>query len=176
MFGRKPWRRPAKRGTCHRSANNSSSFSTSRSPTSEPYLRPAADRRSTVMNAIRPRWAPWSYLLYAGGFVLLAAAGRLLHWFSDHYGAFKVPVLSFLVFAGFAFVARSLRRGGDHPIAAGLFAFTSVILFGAFVGALYDWFGWLDLGDAAFAGFNLARLTIVLLVLWASLVALRLFH
>ena len=128
------------------------------------------------MDAIRPRWAPWSYLLYAGGFVLLAAAVGLLGWFSSHYGPFKYAVLSFLVFAGFAFVARSLRRDGGHPIAAGLFAFASVILFGAFVLAVYSWFGWLDFGASAFGGFNFARLTFVLLTLVAGLVALRLFR
>lgn len=128
------------------------------------------------MDAIRPHWTPWSYLLYTGGFVLLGAAGGLLGWFSSHYSAFKYTVLSFVVFAGFAFVARSLRRDGGHPIAAGLFAFASVILFGAFVLAAYTWFGWVDLGTSAFAGFNLARLTFVLLTLWAALVALRLFR
>lgn len=128
------------------------------------------------MDAIRPRWSPWSYLLYAGGFVLLGAAVALLGWFSSHYGAFKYVVLSFLVFAGFAFVARSLRRDGGHPIAGGLFAFASVILFGAFVLALYSWFGWVDFGTSAFAGFDLARLTFVLLTLWAALIALRLFR
>lgn len=106
--------------------------------------------------------------------MLLGAAAALLGWFSSHYGAFKYSVLSFLVFVGFAFVARSLRRGGGHPIAAGLFAFASVILFGAFVLALYSWFGWLDIGNSAFSGFNLARLTFVLLTLAAALVALRL--
>lgn len=128
------------------------------------------------MEVIRPRWAPWSYLLYAGGLVLLGAAGGLLGWFSSHYSAFKYAVLSFLVFAGFAFVARSLRRDGSHPIAAGLFAFASVILFGAWIAALYAWFGWLDLGGSAFGGFNLARLTFILLTLWAALIALRLFR
>jgi hypothetical protein len=128
------------------------------------------------MNVIRPRWAPWSYLLYAGGFVLLGAAVALLGFFSSHYGAFKYAVLSFVVFAGFAFVARSLRRDGGHPIAAGLFAFTSVTLFGAFLLALYSWFGWLDFGTSAFAGFNLARLSFVLFTLVAAIVALRLFR
>jgi hypothetical protein len=108
--------------------------------------------------------------------VLLAAAAGLLGWFSSHYGPFKYAVLSFLVFAGFAFVARSLRRDGGHPIAAGLFAFASVILFGAFVLAVYSWFGWLDFRASAFGGFNFARLTFVLLTLVAALVALRLFR
>ena len=127
------------------------------------------------MGAIHPRWAAWSYLLYAGGLVLLGAAAALLSWFSSHYGAFKYVVLSFVVFFGFAFVARALRRDGRHPIAAGLFAFTSVWLFAAFLAALYKWFGWLDFGGSAFSGFNVARLSLVLLTLIAALVARRLF-
>src|SRR5438132_11196020 len=127
------------------------------------------------MGAIHPRWAAWSYLLYAGGLVLLAAAGALLGWFSSHYGAFKYAVLSFVVFVGFAFVARALRRDGRHPIAAGLFAFTSVWLFAAFLAALYKWFGWLDLRGSAFGGFNVARLSLALFTLVAALVARRLF-
>jgi hypothetical protein len=127
------------------------------------------------MGAIHPRWHPWSYLLYVGGFTLLAAAAALLGWFAGHYGAFKYAVLSFLVFAGFAFVARALRRDGRHPIAAGLFAFAAVWLFAGFLIALYHWFGWLD--DVAsgssspFGGFSVARLSLVLLTLIAALIA-----
>lgn len=128
------------------------------------------------MDAIRPRWASWSYLLYAGGFVLLLAASALLNWFSDHYGAFKYTVLSFVVFFGFAFVARALRRDGHHPIAAGLFAFVSVALFGAFLAALYSWFGWFDGTTSLLSGFSVARLSIVLLTLIAAIVALRGFR
>ena len=128
------------------------------------------------MGAIHPRWGAWSYLLYAGGLTLLAAAGALLGWFSGHYGAFKYTVLSFLVLVGFAFVARSLRRDGGHPLAAGLFAYTSVWLFAAFLGALYSWFGWLDSGGSAFGGFNVARLSLVLFTLIAAIAALRGFR
>jgi hypothetical protein len=128
------------------------------------------------MDPIHPRWGAWSYLLYAGGLTLLGAAAALLGWFSGHYGSFKYTVLSFVVLFGFAFVARSLRRDGGHPIAAGLFAFASVWLFAAFLGALYDWFGWLDVAGSAFSGFNVARLSLVLLTLIAALVARRLFE
>jgi hypothetical protein len=130
------------------------------------------------MGAIHPRWGAWSYLLYAGGLTLLFSASGLLTWFSGHYHPFKYTVLSFLVLLVFAFVARSLWRDGRHPIAAGLFAYTSVWLFGAFVAALYNWFGWLDLGGSGspFSGFNLARLTLVLFTLLAALTALRRFR
>jgi hypothetical protein len=128
------------------------------------------------MEAIRPRWAAWSYLLYAGAFVLLGAAAALLSFFSGHYVHGKVALLSFVVFFGFAYVARALHRDGGHPIAAGLFAYISVTLFGAFLGALWTWFGWLGSASSPFRGFEFSRLSLVLLVLIAALFALRIFR
>lgn len=128
------------------------------------------------MEAIRPRWAAWSYLLYAGGFTLLLAATALLSFFSDHYVHGKVALLSLVVFVGFAFVARALHRDGSHPIAAGVFAYISVWLFGAFLGFLWTWFGWLGSATSPFHGFSVSRLSLVLLVLIAALIALRIFR
>jgi hypothetical protein len=128
------------------------------------------------MEAIRPRWAAWSYLLYAGGFVLLGAALALLSFFSTHYVHGKVVVLSFIVFVGFAFVARALRRDGSHPIAAGIFAYVTVNVFAVFVGALWTWFGWLGSASSPFSGFEVSRLSLVLIVLVAALIALRIFR
>ncbi len=128
------------------------------------------------MGAIRPRWAAWSYLLYAGGFTLLLAAAALLSFFSSHYVHGKVAALSFVLFAGFAFVARALHRDGAHPIAAGVLAYVSVLLFGAFLGDLWAWFGWLGSSSSPFRGFEVSRLSLVLLVLIAALVALRIFR
>ncbi len=128
------------------------------------------------MEAIHPRWASWSYLLYAGGFTLLFAAAALLSFFSGHYMHWKVTLLSFVVFFGFAFVARALRRDASHPIAAGIFGFISVQLFGAFLGALWTWFGWLGSSSSTFSSFSVARLSLVLLVLIAAIVALRIFR
>ena len=128
------------------------------------------------MEAIRPRWAVWSYLLYAGGFTLLLAAVALLSFFSGHYVHGKVVLLSLVVFVGFAFVARSLHRDGEHPIAAGVFAYISVTLFGAFVGSLWNWFGWLGSTSSPFSGFSVSRLSLVLIVLIAALVALNIFR
>ena len=130
------------------------------------------------MDAIKPRWSPWSYLLYAGAFVLFGAAGALLSFLSSQHGPGVYALFSFLVFLAFAVAAGGLRRPGTHPIAAGLFAFVSVGLFAAFVLALWLWFGWLPGPGAGslFAGFHPSRLGYVLIVLAAALVALRLFR
>src|SRR5581483_2740177 len=137
-------------------------------------------RRSTVrrrhedrarMDAIDPRWAPWSYLL-------LGAAGALLSFLSGEHGPGVYTLFSFLVFLAFAVAAGGLRRSGTHPIAAGLFAVVSVSLFGAFVLALWVWFGWLSASPSGglFSGFHASRLSFFLLMLAAAAAALRLFR
>ena len=128
------------------------------------------------MQVIHPRWSPWSFLLYAGSFTTLLAAGFLLAYFSDRHGPGVYTLLALLVFVLFAFVARALRRDGTHPIAAGLFGLSSVALFSAFVYALYSWFGWIHSSESAFGGFDLPRLTWLLFTLIAALVALGVFH
>jgi hypothetical protein len=128
------------------------------------------------MDAIKPRWAPWSYLLYAGAFVLLGAAGALLSFLSSQHGAGVYALFAFLVFAVFAVAAAGLRSSGDHPIAAGLFAFVSVGLFTVFVAALWTWFGWLSASGGLFSGFHPGRLSLFLVVLIAARVALRTFR
>ena len=126
---------------------------------------------------ITPRWSPWSFLLYAGGLTTLLAGGMLLAYFSDRHGPGVYTLLALLVFVLFAFVANALRRDGSHPIAAGLFAVSSVALFAAFVYALWSWFGWIDNSSGStFGGFDLARLSFMLLTLVAALVALSIFH
>lgn len=126
--------------------------------------------------AIDPRWRPWSYLLYAGAFVLLGAAGALLSFLSSQHGPGVYALFSFLVFAAFAVAAASLGSSGAHPIAAGLFAFVSVALFTVFVVALWTWFGWLSASANAslFAGFHPGRLSVLLIVLVAAAIAKRL--
>lgn len=125
---------------------------------------------------VHPRWSPWSFLLYTGGLTTLLAAGFLLAYFSDKHGPGVYTLLALIVFFLFAFIARALRRDGGHRVAAGLFGFSSVVLFSAFVYALYSWFGWIHTSDSAFGGFDLARLTWVLFTLIAALVALSSFH
>jgi hypothetical protein len=128
------------------------------------------------VQVLHPRWSPWSFLLYAGSLTTLSAAGFLLAYFSDRHGPGVYTLLALLVFVLFAFVARALRRDGTHPIAAGLFGLSSVVLFSAFVYALYSWFGWIHSSESAFGGFDLARLTWLLFTLIAALVALSVFH
>jgi hypothetical protein len=127
------------------------------------------------VNPILPRWASWTFLLYAGGLTILASSLALLSDVSDEHGDAAFAGWALLLFAAAGAVALVLRRDGGHPIAAGVTAVIAVGLFVSFVGALYAWAGWLD-DDPAFRGFDLARLTLTLLTLVAALVALRLFR
>jgi hypothetical protein len=128
------------------------------------------------MSVIEPRFAAWSYLLYSGAFVLLISAAALLAYLSGRHSAGVYTLLSFLVLLGFAATAFALGRSGDHPVAAGLFADAVVVLFGAFVLALWSWFGWLSTSSLSFGGFDVARLAFFALTLVAALAALRRFR
>ena len=124
---------------------------------------------------IQPRWATWTYLLYAGGFTILGSAFGWLSYFSARSGDAGYAAWALLVFAVLAVVAEWFRRTG-HRITAGLFAFTAVAAFVALVGALWTWFGWTSYGSAGFGGFHLSRLLAELLWIVAALVALGRFR
>src|SRR5438552_3339581 len=105
----------------------------------------------------------------------LGEASWLLSVLSDTYGNAAFVGWSVLVVAFLLACATSFRRAA-RPVAAGLFAVSSVTAFGVLVGALEDWFGWLAQPDAPFQGFHVSLFLIELLVRWSALAALRVFH
>ena len=124
------------------------------------------------MEPIRPSWSSWSFLLYAGGLTVLGAALGWLAYLSSRYGAAAYAGWALLVLVLLKVAALSLRR--RHRIVAGVFAFSTVVVFGVFVAALWTWFGWLDVSRSSpFAGFHVGQLTLELLTLLAALAALR---
>ena len=128
------------------------------------------------MEVVHPRWAAWTFLIYAGGAVIVGATGGWLTYLAARSGAFGYAAWALLVLAVLAAVAGWFRRT-DHPIAAGVFAFVALIAFVAFVAALWQWFGWLtpSSSSSSFSGFHAAQILIELLWLVAALVALRRF-
>jgi hypothetical protein len=128
------------------------------------------------MGAIEPRWASWSFLLYAGGLTVLGAAGSALGYLSSVHSDGAYVAWALVVVAAVSAVGLALRRDGGHPIAAGIFGFSSVVLFAALLAAIWTWFGWVNAGSSEFSGFSVARLSLVLLTLLASLVALQLYR
>jgi hypothetical protein len=128
------------------------------------------------MEASKPRWTTASFLLYAGGLTVLGAALGALGYLSGAYGKAAYAGWAALVLVVLYALAHAFRRR-DRWVAAGVFAFASVIAWAAFVAALWSWFGWLSGGSAsAFGHFSVARLSLELLVLAAALDDLRRFR
>lgn len=129
------------------------------------------------MDVVVPRFAGWSFLVYAGGFTTLGAAGGWLVYLSAHHGAAAFTFWALVVYvllesAAYAF----LHRG--HRVTAGVFAFTGVVAFAGFLAALFTWFGWLGHqgSSSTFAGFHAGRLGVELLTLGAAAASLRVFR
>jgi hypothetical protein len=129
------------------------------------------------MEIALPRWSPTGFLVYAGGFMTLGAAGGWLGYFSVRYGDAAYAAWAFVVYALLGGTAYGLLRRG-HQVAAGVFAFAAVIGFAAFLAALFNWFGWLSHQGtgSTFAGFHTGRLVVELLTLAATAKALRIFR
>jgi hypothetical protein len=124
----------------------------------------------------KPRWTTASFLLYAGGLTVLAAAIAALGYLSGHYGKAAYAGWAALILVVLYAKAHAFRRS-DRWIASGIFGFASVIAWAAFVGALWSWFGWLSSHSASsFGHFSVARLSLELLVLAAALDDTRRFR
>ncbi len=118
------------------------------------------------MQARKPVWKTSSFLVYTGGLTVLAAAIAALSYLSGHYGSGALTGWALLVLVVLYGIADRLRARGRW-VAAGIFAFASVIAWGAFVGIAWHWFGWLD-SPGSFGSFSFARLSLELLVLAAA--------
>jgi hypothetical protein len=123
----------------------------------------------------QPRWTSASFLLYAGGIIVLVAGAQSLQQLAEDYGDAAFVGWTALDLVLLTALALAFRAAGRW-IAAGVFAVSAVLAWGAFVGALEAWFGWLPEAFRPFRGFHLALLLLVLLVLLAALVALRVFR
>jgi hypothetical protein len=128
------------------------------------------------VNVVRIPWSGPSFLAYLGGFTVLFATAAFLDVQAGERGGAGLTFWAALacgVVAAFALLARRTA----HPVTAGLLAVVSVAAFGVFIGALFDWFGWLpDDSDSAFGGFRLAMLVLELLITAAAVVVLLVFR
>ena len=117
----------------------------------------------------KPVWTSASFLVYAGGLTVLGAALGAIGHLAGSNGKAAIAGWSFLILAVLYVIAHGFRARGRW-VAAGIFAFASVIAWGVFVGALWVWFGWLgpsDLAGSPLQGFSVARLSLELLILAA---------
>jgi hypothetical protein len=121
-----------------------------------------------AVDVFKPRWTAASFLLYTGGLTVLVTAVGALRYLGGSYSSGQL-VLWALLILGVLYVIAHGYRIRRRWIAAGVFAFSSVIAWAAFVYALWAWFGWLHPSSfqQPFDGFSVARLSFVLLVLSA---------
>lgn len=118
------------------------------------------------MEERKPAWSTSSFLLYEGGLTVLGAAVAALGYLSPHYGRGALTGWALLVLVVLSALAHALRVRGRW-VAAGVFAFASVIAWAAFVGIAWHWFGWLD-SPGSFSRFSFSRLSLEFLILVAA--------
>ena len=116
------------------------------------------------MEILRPRWSSATFLLYAGGLTVLAAANSAYTYLASQYGDAAFAAWALLMLAVLLGIAVAKR--GRTRITAGLFAVSASVAFTVFVGALWRWFGWLSQPKSLFHGFHLSMLALELLSLW----------
>jgi hypothetical protein len=125
----------------------------------------------------KPIWTSSSFLLYTGGFTVLASAIGALAYLSTQYGQGALVAWTLLPLAVLLAVALAFHRRGRW-IAAGVFAVGAVSLWTAFWGELFSWWGWTPSGETngPYDGFNWSIWLIALLTLAAALAARRRFR
>ena len=124
---------------------------------------------------LRASWSSASFLLYAGGIVILLATGALLGTLGSDYGDAAFAGWSILVFVVLGDLAVGARFTG-RPRTAGLFALSAVVALAVVVGALEEWAGWLAHTDAPFEGFHVSHFLIELTLLIGAMAARRIFR
>jgi hypothetical protein len=120
---------------------------------------------------IKPIWTTASFLVYLGGLtVLLGGIYALAYLFINYRGGGAQTAWALLILVLLLFVAGALRFAGRW-LAAGIFAFVSVIAWGFFVATAWHWFGWFSFSSLGqFQGWSLSRLSLTFLILVAALV------
>lgn len=125
------------------------------------------------MHETRPSWTASSFLVYTGGLTVLGGGIAALGYLSAQYGDGAEAgwaLLVYVVLFAFAYAF----RGRERTVAAGIFAFASVIAWGAFVALLFEWWGWNGI-NGSFRHWSWSRLALELLVLFAASDARRRF-
>ncbi len=116
----------------------------------------------------KPIWTSSTFLVYAGGLTVLGGGIAALSYLSGQYhGAGQGAAWSLLILVILYAIAHGLRVR-DRPIAAGIFAFSSVIAWGIFVALLFNWWGWTNGSFDNFRQWSWARLALELLILVAA--------
>jgi hypothetical protein len=114
----------------------------------------------------KPIWTSATFLVYTGGLTVLFGGLAALAYLSAGYGSGAVAGWALLILVVLYAIAHGLR-GRERPIAAGIFAFVSVIAWGVFIVFLFEWWGWHGV-NGPFKHWSWSRLALWLLVLLAA--------
>jgi len=115
---------------------------------------------------VKPIWTSATFLVYTGGLTVLLGGVAALEYLSVNYGHAAEAGWALLVLVILYGIAHALRVR-ERPIAAGIFAFASVIAWGAFVIFLFRWWGWKGV-DAPIEHWSWSRTLAILLILVAA--------
>jgi hypothetical protein len=115
---------------------------------------------------IKPIWTSSSFLVYTGGLTVLLGGLLALGYLSGHYGEGGLAGWSLLVLVVLYAIAHAFRVR-ERRIAAGIFAFGSVIAWAVFIALLFTWWGWHGV-TGALSHWSWSRLAFWLLVLAAA--------
>jgi hypothetical protein len=114
----------------------------------------------------KPIWTSATFLVYTGGLTVLLGGLTALGYLAAEYGSGATAAWALLVLAILYAVAHALRLRG-RQIAAGIFAFASVLAWAAFVVFLFEWFGWHGV-HGSFGHWSWSREALWLLILAAA--------
>jgi hypothetical protein len=115
---------------------------------------------------IKPLWTSATFLVYAGGLTVLLGGLAALGYLSASYGSGATAAWALLVLVILYAIAHALRVRG-RLIAAGIFAFASVIAWAVFIVFLFEWFGWHGV-SGSLQHWSWSRLALWLLILAAA--------
>jgi hypothetical protein len=125
---------------------------------------------------IKPIWTSSTFLVYTGGLTVLGGAIGALAYLSTRYqGAGQGSAWALLILVTLYAIAVLLLLGG-RPIAAGIFAFASVIAWIIFVAVVFSWWGWTNGSFRDFGHWSWARLAFEILIVVVALAVLRIFR
>lgn len=115
---------------------------------------------------IKPLWTSATFLVYTGGLTVLLGGLAALGYLAASYGSGATAGWALLVLVILYAIAHALRLRG-RQIAAGIFAFASVLAWAAFLFFLFEWWGWTGI-HGSIKDFSLSRLVLWLLILAAA--------
>jgi hypothetical protein len=115
---------------------------------------------------IKPVWTSATFLVYAGGLTVLLGGLAALGYLAANYGPGAETGWALLILVILYGIAHGLRVR-KRPITAGIFAFASVIAWGALVVFAFEWFGWNGV-NAGLSHWSWARTLAILLILAAA--------